>query len=85
MCSSDLVIFGSTLMIKLMERFPIIVTLGAALIGWVGGETLISDVALKEIVVENPALHYVAAAAGAILVVGIGKFMGNKTPPEENA
>ena len=43
------------------------------------------DVALKEIVAENPALHYVAAAAGAILVVGLGKFMGNKTPPAENA
>jgi YjbE family integral membrane protein len=35
--SIPLVIFGSTLMIKLMERFPIIVMLGAALIGWVGG------------------------------------------------
>jgi predicted tellurium resistance membrane protein TerC len=33
--SIPLVIFGSTLMIKLMERFPFIVVLGAALIGWV--------------------------------------------------
>ncbi len=39
--SIPLVIFGSTLMIKLMERFPIIVMLGAALIGWVGGETIV--------------------------------------------
>ena len=38
--SIPLVIFGSTLMIKLMDRFPIIVTLGAALIGWVGGDFL---------------------------------------------
>ena len=35
--SIPLVVFGSTLMIKLMERFPIIILLGAALIGWVGG------------------------------------------------
>src|SRR4051812_30327057 len=41
--SIPLVIFGSTLMIKLMDRFPIIVVLGAALIGWVGGETIASD------------------------------------------
>jgi YjbE family integral membrane protein len=41
--SIPLVIFGSTLMIKLMERFPVIVTLGAALIGWVGGETIVND------------------------------------------
>jgi YjbE family integral membrane protein len=76
--SIPLVIFGSTLMIKLMERYPIIVTLGAALIGWVGGETLISDVALRDLVEANPALHYVAAAAGAVLVIGIGKYMGKK-------
>ncbi len=73
--SIPLVIFGSTLMIKLMERFPIIVTLGAALIGWVGGETIVSDVALKEIAMENPWLHYVAAAAGAIFVVLLGRAL----------
>ena len=73
--SIPLVIFGSTLMIKLMERFPIIVILGAALIGWVGGETIISDVALKTAVDAGPWLHYVAAALGAVLVVGLGKLM----------
>ena len=73
--SIPLVIFGSTLMIKLMDRFPIIITLGAALIGWVGGETIASDVALKDFAAANPWLHYAAAATGAVLVVGIGKFM----------
>lgn len=72
--SIPLVIFGSTLMIKLMERFPIIVMLGAALIGWVGGETIVSDVALQETLAANPWLHYAAAAAGAALVLGIGKL-----------
>src|SRR4026209_1493800 len=56
--SIPLVIFGSTLMIKLMERFPIIVVLGAALIGWVGGETMVSDTILKDLVAANPWLHY---------------------------
>ena len=72
--SIPLVIFGSTLMIKLMERFPVIVLLGAALIGWVGGETIASDVILHDYAVAHPALHYVAAALGAALVVGVGKF-----------
>ena len=72
--SIPLVIFGSTLMIKLMERFPIIVVLGAALIGWVGGETIASDAILHDYAVAHPALHYVAAALGAALVVGVGKF-----------
>ena len=81
--SIPLVIFGSTLMIKLMERFPIIVTLGAALIGWVGGETLISDVVLQDLVTEYPVLHLGAAAVGAVLVVLIGKFLGSKAGPKE--
>ena len=73
--SIPLVIFGSTLMIKLMERFPIIVVLGAALIGWVGGETMVSDVSLREVLAANPWLHYAAAAAGAAFVVGLGRFL----------
>lgn len=73
--SIPLVIFGSTLMIKLMERFPIIVTLGAALIGWVGGETIVSDVALRDFAEANHWIHYAGAAAGAALVIAIGKGM----------
>jgi len=76
--SIPLVVFGSTLMIKLMERFPIIVTLGAALIGWVGGETIVSDVALKGVAAANPWLHYAAAAGGAALVIGLGKFLNSR-------
>jgi YjbE family integral membrane protein len=82
--SIPLVIFGSTLMIKLMERFPIIITLGAALIGWVGGETLISDVVLQDLVAQYPALHHGAAAVGAVLVVLIGKYLGSKAESEED-
>lgn len=73
--SIPLVIFGSTLMIKLMERFPVIVMVGAALIGWVGGETIVSDVALKGALAASPWLHYAAAAAGATLVVGLGRLL----------
>ena len=73
--SIPLVIFGSTLMIKLMERFPVIVILGAGLIGWVGGETIMNDNLLHGYVEANPVLHYVAAAAGAALVVGLGLWL----------
>ena len=73
--SIPLVIFGSTIMIRLMERFPIIVTLGAALIGWVGGETIASDVALRDFTQANPWLHYAAAAGGALGVIALGKLL----------
>jgi YjbE family integral membrane protein len=45
--SIPLVIFGATLLIKLMERFPVIITIGAGLIGWVAGEMLVADSALE--------------------------------------
>lgn len=84
--SIPLVIFGSTLMIRLMERFPVIVTLGAGLIGWVGGETIVSDVALKATAQAYPWLHYAAAAAGALFVVGVGRALAKrKTPATEGA
>ena len=73
--SIPLVVFGSTLMIKLMTRYPVIVVLGAALIGWVAGETIMADHVLHDIVVANPWLHYAAAAAGAIFVVLVGKAL----------
>jgi len=81
--SIPLVIFGSTMMIKLMERFPIIVTLGAALIGWVGGETIASDVALQDFASENHWFHTACAAAGAVIVIGWGKFSERLKGKEE--
>ena len=83
--SIPLVIFGSTLMIRLMERFPIIITLGAGLIGWVGGETIVSDVALKDMVVNYPWVHYVAAAAGAAFVVALGRALQKRHTASEAA
>jgi len=81
--SIPMVIFGSAIMIKLMTRFPIIVTFGACLIGWVGGETIASDVALREFSAENPWLHYAAATAGALAVLAIGKFLQTKHATKE--
>ena len=81
--SIPMVIFGSAIMIKLMTRFPIIVTFGACLIGWVGGETIASDVALRESSAETPWLHYAAATAGALAVLAIGKFFQAKHAAKE--
>ena len=83
--SIPLVIFGSSLMIKLMERFPIIIMLGAALIGWVGGETIASDVLLRDFVADNHWFHYAAAAVGAVVVVLWGKMMETKPSDEQPA
>ncbi len=83
--SIPMVIFGSAIMIKLMTRFPIIVTFGGCWIGWVGGETIASDVALREFAAENPWLHYAAATAGAFSVLAIGKYFQNKHAHKEES
>jgi YjbE family integral membrane protein len=86
--SIPLVIFGATLLIKLMERFPVIITLGAGLIGWVAGEMLVADGALKgwftsmgvEYRGEQPyvggwSLEIIAAVIGFAIVVLVGKWL----------
>ncbi|MEO7105876.1 MAG: TerC family protein [Rhodoferax sp.] len=76
--SIPMVIFGSKLMIKLMGRFPMIIMLGAALIGWVGGETIAGDAALRPTMVGYPWLHYASAVFGAIFVLLIGGKLGKR-------
>jgi YjbE family integral membrane protein len=73
--SIPLIVFGSTLILKLMGRFPIIITLGAGLLGWVAGEMALGDPALHGWAADQQALHHIAPAAGAVLVVAVGKWL----------
>jgi YjbE family integral membrane protein len=72
--SVPLIIAGSALLMKVMEKFPILVWAGAALLGWVAGEIIVKDAAvvsyLGEALVHR--IHLWAAAAGAIFVVAVG-------------
>lgn len=76
--SIPLVVFGSTLIMKIMGRYPVIVTFGAALIGWVAGETIVGDQMLLPVLTEHPWLHYGAAFAGATGVIVIGKYLSRR-------
>jgi YjbE family integral membrane protein len=81
--SIPLVIFGSTMLLKLMERFPVIITLGAALLGWVAGDMASSDPAIKDWVDANAAwLHTAAPAVGAIGVVAVGRWLASRAESE---
>jgi YjbE family integral membrane protein len=74
--SIPLIIFGSTLLLKVMERFPIIITLGGALLGFLAGEMLFTDPAVTS---RFGALSHtvvnVAGALGAVLVVVAGVWL----------
>jgi YjbE family integral membrane protein len=83
--SIPLVIFGSTLLMKVMERWPIIITIGGALLGWVAGEMAISDPAVKDWIDANAAwLHYAAPVLGAALVIAVGKFLSRRSAEHES-
>jgi len=74
--SIPLIIFGSTLLLKLMERFPIIITLGGALLGYLAGEMLVTDPAV--IGWYGPVSHTLAmisGALGAVFVVLAGMLI----------
>ena len=74
--SIPLIIFGSTLLIKVMDRFPIIITLGAALLGFLAGEMMFTDPAVVQRFGELS--HEVvngAGALGAVFVVVVGLWM----------
>ena len=74
--SIPLVVFASRMLLTLMDRLPVIITLGAALLGWVAGEMAITDPALKDWAdAQVKYLHYIAAAAGATGVVLVGKWL----------
>ena len=86
--SIPLVIFGSTILLKVIERFPVIVWLGAALLGFVAGEIAVDDPAIRQWVTQwaganNLAINTLAIAcgiAGAILVLALGKvFLMRRT------
>jgi YjbE family integral membrane protein len=89
--SIPLVIFGATLLLKLMERFPVIITIGAGLIGWVAGEMLVADSALEgwftglgvQYVEGHPkvgglSLELLAGIVGIVIVVAAGTLLAKR-------
>ena len=69
--SVPIIIWGSTLVLKLIDRYPLVVTFGAALLGWIAGGMLITDVFVVNQFGEQPtAVKIAAEIIGALVVVG---------------
>ena len=73
--SIPIIVAGSQLVLKLMDRFPIIITLGAMLLGWIAGQMAWTDPGVQDYLPPGKTWEYVAAAAGALLVLLIGKVL----------
>ena len=76
--SIPLIIYGSTLILKLMNRFPFIITIGAALLGWVAGEMAFSDPSIGAWAEGHHNLHLIPPVLCALLVIAAGRFMQSR-------
>jgi YjbE family integral membrane protein len=85
--SIPLIMAGAAIVMALLERFPIIVWAGAALLGWIAGEIISKDPLIANFI--DPAaghtVHMASAAVGAIfvLVVGILRRRARRSAPDE--
>jgi YjbE family integral membrane protein len=77
--SIPLIIAGSTILIKVMDKYPIIITGGAALLGFLAGSMMVSDPAVVHWFEANvPNSEALAGALGAVLVVAVAKWMSKR-------
>lgn len=74
--SIPLVVFGSVMFLKLLDRYPIIVVLGAALLGYIAGQVIVSDAIVDRwIGAHGYWLHYAGPIVGVLIVLGWGMWM----------
>ncbi|MDO8388244.1 MAG: TerC family protein [Polaromonas sp.] len=83
--SIPIIVWGSQLVLKLMARFPVVITLGAMLLGWIAGQMAWTDPAIKPYLPASPLWSYAAAVTGALLVFVAGKIMQARHKPAEPA
>jgi len=89
--SIPIIVWGSQMVIKLMDRFPMIITIGGMLLGWIAGTMAVTDPALATYLVPAAAdgaagtpevsasVRYAAGVAGALLVFAWGKWLASRS------
>ena len=84
--SIPIIVWGSQLVIKLMDRFPAIIVVGGMLLGWIAGTMAVTDPAVvnPEVMASFPKLvvtdmmKYGAGIAGALLVLALGRWAASR-------
>ncbi len=76
LASIPIIVWGSTLVLRLIDRFPILIMLGAALLGWIAGGMMVDDAFLISRIGEAPlAVKIMVEICGAMLVVLLGQWL----------
>jgi len=81
--SIPIIVWGSQLVLKLMDRFPIIITVGGMLLGWIAGTMAHTDPAVVNYLPQDKAWNYAMGIAGALLVLIVGKVAQKKAAPAD--
>lgn len=77
--SVPIIIWGSTLVLKLIDRFPLVVTFGAGLLGWIAGGMLVTDIFItNQFGVQPPTVKIASEITCALLVIVVGKIISSR-------
>ncbi|MDO4232351.1 MAG: TerC family protein [Lautropia sp.] len=77
--SVPIIVWGSQLVIKLMDRFPMVITIGGMLLGYIAGGMMVTDPFVVEYTTPHmPHIKWIAEAIGALLVLAIGMFLARR-------
>ena len=78
--SIPIIVWGSQMVLKLIDRFPIVVAAGGALLGWIAGGMMVTDPAITARIGDIPRLWvYLAEVLGALVVIGLGELVKRRT------
>jgi predicted tellurium resistance membrane protein TerC len=79
------IVFGSQIILKLLDRYPIIILLGGALLGWIAGGLIVTDPVAEPHIPQTDMIRYIASAAGAAIVVVAAKYLAWRRRPASGA
>ncbi len=78
--SVPIIVWGSTLVLKLIDRFPLVVSFGAGLLGWIAGGMLVTDIVIVERLGQPSMMMKLAAElVGVLLVIGLGRHLAGRS------
>ena len=77
--SIPIIVWGSTLVLKLIDKYPLVVTAGAALLGWIAGGMIVTDIAWTgQFGAASTTVKLTAEIIGAVFVAGLGVYLGKR-------
>ena len=77
--SIPLIVFGSQLMLRVLERFPILIVLGGGLLGWIAGEIILTDpLVATHLPIDETLAARLLKPALALIVMGVGTVLARR-------